>query len=50
MTNGSGPHTKAGGKKKATAKTGPGKRKPAADVLTKGLKRKPGRDTKSSGS
>ncbi len=50
MTNGSGPHGKPGGKKKATAKTVRGKRKPAAEVLTKGLKRKTGTGAKSSGS
>jgi hypothetical protein len=44
MTNGSHPHAKAGGKKAGTAAAA--KRKPAAEVLTKGVKRKDPKGTK----
>ncbi|MDB5308719.1 MAG: hypothetical protein JWO38_2921 [Gemmataceae bacterium] len=48
MTNGSGPHPKAGGKKKAGA-DGTGKRKPQAEMLKKGLKQKSGPGSKKAG-
>lgn len=49
MTNGSGPHPAPGGKKKGNGKNSSGRRKPAAEILTKRVKQKAGPREKGTG-